>query len=408
MELRESLTIALDIIRTHKLRSFLTLLGVIIGMTSIVGMQSLIQGFQKNMKRDMEQLGSNVFQVQKYPMMQMGGPHHDRQYRNRKDLTMREADAIAEHCDLVTNVGPEVWRMGVIVKYKDKKTSPTVALAGGKTAFFANNGYFIKDGRAITETDVQDDRNVTVIGMDIVEELFPFQDPIGEDLIVDGHKYQIIGTLEEQGNSFGQSEDNRVVVPVTTYQKYYGNDESLNITVQVVDGVTMEDAQEQVASMLRIVRKVPPDQPNDFEIWSSESLIQSFNNITRTVRIGAIVIVSFALLVAGIGIMNIMLVSIRERTREIGIRMALGARRNDILFQFLVEAVLLSEIGGIVGIGLGVGIGQMLTLFKIPGSIPVGTIVIGFVFCSLVGLFFGIYPANKASKMDPIESLRYE
>jgi len=408
MELRESVFIAIDIIRTHKLRSFLTLLGVIIGMTAIVGMQSLIQGFQKNMKHDMEQLGSNVFQVQKFPQIQMGGGHHNRQYRNRKDITMKETLAIQQRADLVINVGPEIWKFGAIVKYQDLKTSPTVNLAGGIPAFFPNNGYFIRDGRALTESDVQDKRNVIVIGMDIVEELFPFQDPIGKDIVADGHKYQVIGVLEEQGTSFGQSKDNIVIIPLSTYEKYYGNDRSLNITCQVRDGVTMEAAQEQVANVLRIVRKVPPDQPNDFEIWTSESLIQSFNNITRVVRIGAVVIVSFALLVAGIGIMNIMLVSIRERTQEIGIRMAIGARRADILFQFLVEAIMLSEIGGIIGILIGVGIGQLLTLFKIPGAIPVGTIVIGFIFCSLVGLFFGIYPANKASKMDPIESLRYE
>ncbi|HEX9935222.1 MAG TPA: ABC transporter permease, partial [bacterium] len=308
MILRESTSIALDIIRTHKMRSFLTLLGVIIGMTAIVGMQSLIQGFQKDMKRQMEQLGSNVFQVQKFPAIQMGGHHHDRRYRNRKDITTKEAQAIMDHGDLVTNIGPEAWRFGVIVKYKDKKTSPMMTLAGGVPAFFPNNGYYIGEGRALTDTDVENDRNVIVIGMDVVEELFPFQDPLGEDVVVDGHKYKVVGVIAEQGSRFGQSEDSRVVIPLNTYQKYYGDHESINITIQVKDGVSMEAAQEQVTSILRIVRKVPPDQPNDFEIWSSASLIESFNNITRVVRIGAIVIVSFSLLVAGIGIMNIMLV----------------------------------------------------------------------------------------------------
>jgi putative ABC transport system permease protein len=408
MQLRESAVIALDIIRTHKMRSFLTLLGVIIGMTSIIGMQSLIQGFQKNMKKQMEQLGSNIFQVQKYPAIQMGGHHHD-QYRNRKDITMKEVDAIVEHGDLVTNIGPEVWKFGVIVKYKDKKTSPMMTLAGGVPAFFPNNGYYIGEGRALTDSDVQDKRDVIVIGMDVVDELFPFQSAVGENVVVDGHKYKVVGVLAEQGQRFGQSEDSRTVIPVSTFQKYYGNDESLNITVQVRDGVLMEAAQEQVASILRIVRKVPPDKPNDFEIWSSESLLESFNNMTRVIRIGAIVIVSFSLLVAGIGIMNIMLVSIRERTREIGVRMALGARRRDIMFQFLVEAVMLSLVGGVIGVACGTGIGQILSLFKVlPAAVPYWTIVIGFLFCSLVGLFFGLYPAQKASKMDPIESLRYE
>jgi putative ABC transport system permease protein len=338
----------------------------------------------------------------------MGG-HHNREFRNRKDITMREALAIEEHGDLVTNIGPEVWKFGVIVKYMDKKTSPTMTLAGGVPAFFPNNGYYIGEGRALTDEDVQDRRDVILIGMDVVEELFPFQEAVGENVVVDGRKYRVVGVLAEQGSRFGQSEDSRTVIPISTYQKYYGDDESINITVQAKDGIDMETAQEQVISILRIVRKVPPDKPNDFEIWSSASLLESFNKMTFAVRIGAIVIVSFSLLVAGIGIMNIMLVSITERTREIGVRMALGARRRDILFQFLVEAVMLSLVGGAIGVACGTGIGQLLALFKIlPAAIPYWTIVIGFIFCSLVGLFFGLWPAWKASKMDPIESLRYE
>jgi len=407
MQVRESFVIALDVIRTHKMRSFLTLLGIIIGVMAIIGMQSLIEGFQKSIQKDMEQLGANVFQVQKEPVI-MG--HRDRdQYRNRKDITMLEANAIEQHCSTVSRVGPEDWQFGIVAKYKNRKTSPATWLAGGVPAFFPNNGYYIGEGRPITEIDVEHNRHVAVIGMDVVDELFPFQNPLGEPIIVDGHRYEVIGVIEEQGSSFGQSEDNRVVIPLSTFQKYYGKNRSLNITVQSDTPELLETAKEQVIGVLRAVRKVPPGEPNDFAIWSSESLIESFNNMTRAVRIGAIVIVSFGLLVAGIGIMNIMLVSIRERTREIGIRMAIGAKRRDILFQFLVEAIFLSEVGGIIGILVGIGIAQFVALVSpVPAAIPVGAIILGFCFCSVVGLIFGVYPAAKASKLDPITALRYE
>jgi len=407
MQFRESVFIALDVIRNHKMRSFLTLLGVIIGVMSIIGMQSLIEGFQKNIRHQMEQLGASVFQVQKFPV-QFGQQDREK-YRNRKDLTWDHARVIEQYCTAVAQVGPEAWQWGIMAKYRDRRTGPANHLAGGVPAFFPNNGYFIEAGRALSDTDIQHNRQVAVIGQDILEKLFPYENPIGEHIIVDGRRYQVIGTLEKSGSAFGESQDNRIVIPLSTFLKFYGQNRSLNITVLAASPELMDTAIEQVIGVLRAVRKVPPGEPNDFEIFSSESLIETFDNMTRAVRIGAIVIVSFALLVAGIGIMNIMLVSIRERTREIGIRMAIGARRRDILFQFLVEAVFLSEIGGILGILAGVGIGQLVALVSpVPASIPVFTIVLGFVFCSLVGLVFGVYPAAKASGLDPIESLRYE
>ena len=408
MLLQENMSIAFDIVRTHKMRSFLTLLGIIIGVSAIIGMQSLIEGFQRDVERQMEMLGADVFQVQKYPAIQTGGQDRER-YRNRKNVTMEEARAIEEHCWAVDLVGPEVWQFGVTVKYKDKKTSPTMVLAGGVPAFFPNNSYYIDEGRALTDIDVEHNRHVIVIGQETLEELFPYRSPIGEEVIIDGHRYEVVGTIEEQGNQFGESKDNRVVIPITVFQKYYGRDRSINITLQSKSPELFEAAQEEVIGVLRAVRKVPPGEPNDFEIWSTETLLESFNNMTRAVRIGAIVVVSFALLVAGIGIMNIMLVSISERTREIGIRAAIGAKPRDILFQFLSEAVFLSEVGGVIGILVGVGIGQFVALVSpVPAAIPVWTIILGFGFCSLVGLIFGVYPAKKASKMDPIEALRYE
>jgi len=408
MQIQENMNLAFDVVRNHKMRSFLTLLGIIIGVSAIIGMQSLIRGFQKDIERQMQRLGASVFQVQKYPAIQMGGSDRER-YRNRKDITLGEAEALEKNCRFVEFVGPEVWRYGVTVKYKDKKTSPTMVMAGGVPAFFPNNSYYIEEGRALTEIDVEHNRHVIVLGQETLEELFPYQSPVGEDVIIDGHRYNVVGTIEEQGSMFGESKDNRVVIPITVYQKYYGKEQSINITLQSKTPELFEAAQEEVIGVLRAYRKVPPREPNDFEIWSTDTLLDSFNNMTRAVRIGAIVIVSFALLVAGIGIMNIMLVSITERTREIGIRAAIGAKRRDILMQFLVEAIFLSEVGGIIGILVGIGIGQFVAMVSpVPSAIPFWTIVLGFVFCSLVGLIFGVYPATKAAKMDPIEALRYE
>jgi putative ABC transport system permease protein len=410
MRIQESFTIAIDVIRANKMRSFLTLLGMIIGVSAIIGMQSLIQGLQKDLNRQLEGLGSNVFQIQKYPVMHEDHHHGEKDpYRNRKDITLVEADAISKHCPSVSLVGPEGWEFGKAVKYRDKKTSPMMQIAGGVPAFFPNNGYNVEEGRAISDMDVEHVQPVAVIGMDIVDEIFPFQYPVGEAITVDGQRYEVIGVLEKMGSSFGNSKDNCVVIPITAFLKTYGRERSLNITVQAKSPELMEAAQEEAIGALRAVRKVPPGQPNDFEIWTSATLIDSFNNMTKAIRIGAIVIVSFSLLVAGIGIMNIMLVSITERTREIGVRMAIGANRREIMTQFLVEAILLSEIGGVVGIVVGLGIGQLVALVSpLPASIPVATTFIGFLFCTLVGLIFGVYPAVRASKLDPIEALRYE
>ncbi|MBN2103801.1 ABC transporter permease [bacterium] len=407
VQLKENVVIALDVIRNHKMRSFLTLLGVIIGVMSIIGVQSLIEGFQKSIHDQIEQLGANVFQVQKYPV-NVG--HHDRdKYRNRKDITWEHARAIEKYCPAVERVAPEAWHFEIVIKYRDRKTSPANVLAGGTPDFFANNSYYIDEGRAFSEVDVQQKRDVAVIGKDIVDALFPFEDPIGKSIIVDGRRYEVIGTIEELGRRFGGSEDNKVAIPLSTFLKYYGTNRSLNITVQAASVDMMETAQEQVIGVLRAIRKVPPGEPNDFEIWTSDTLISAFNDMTRVVRIGAIVIVSFALLVAGIGIMNIMLVSIRERTREIGIRMAIGARRADIRLQFLIEAIFLSVMGGLFGILIGVGLSQLIALATpVPAAIPYFTIFLGFIVCAAVGIIFGVYPAAKASKMDPITALRYE
>jgi putative ABC transport system permease protein len=407
MDIVENITSGFSNLRANKLRSALTIVAIVIGVMAIIGLWSILQGLQNNVGRQLEILGSNTFQVQKTPAIRIG--RLDRKYRNRKNVTVEEAIAIREKATAVKLVGPEDWHFGVTIKYGDKKTNPNVQLAGGTPEFAENNGYFVGEGRFVTHNDVDRARRVVVLGMDVVQKIFPYENPIGKWVRIDANRYEVVGVLEEQGAIFGESQDNQVVIPLTTFQNVYGKNRSINITVQAKSAELMEKAMEETIAILRVERKVPPGEENDFEIWSSKTFIDTFNNIARIIKIAAIGIVSIALVVAGIGIMNIMLVSIRERTREIGIRKAVGARRRDILGQFLTEAVILCAVGGVVGIVLGIGLAKFLAAVSpLQAAIPLMPAFLALLFSSSVGLFFGIYPASKAARLDPIESLRYE
>ena len=408
MQITEPILMALNSLWNNKLRSSLTLLGVIIGVFTIIGMQSVITGFREQVHKEMNILGTDVFQVQKYPAVNMGG-HQRWQYRNRKDITWDEARAIEKYATHVQAVGPENWQYGQVVKFRDKKTRSSVVVAGGTPEFAVNNGYFVQTGRFLTDSDVLHARNVVVIGVDIVEDLFTFRDPLGETLLVSGKPFLVIGILEERGSQFGDSRDNRVIMPLSSWEKMYGSRRSLNITVRARSADEFQQAIDEVTSILRTVRKVSPGEPNDFEIFSSSTLKQNFDQMSKMVRFAAIGIASISLLVAGIGIMNIMLVTVTERTREIGIRKAIGAQRKHILTQFLIESVILSVFGGIIGVIVGIAIAKILSgATPLPSAIPGWAIIVSLLFCSLIGLVFGMYPAAKASRMDPIESLRYE
>ena len=408
MNITESVGIALTAIRANKLRSILTLLGIIIGVMTIIAMQSLITGLRNQVEQQLTVLGSNVFQVQKYPAIQMGGGSR-RKYRNRKNLTVEEANAVRKYCTAAKLVGAEVWTFGRVLRYKDNKTLPTVYVAGGTPEFAENNGLFVDDGRFLTWSDVDHNRQIIILGVDIVEKLFPHEYPVGKEIKVEGQRFEVIGVFEKQGSIFGQGRDNRAVIPISTFEKLWGKKRSINITVQAKNTALYDTAMDQVIGVLRAARGVPPGEPNDFEVWSSNTLIETFDNLTRIVRLAAIAIASIALLVASVGIMNIMLVSVTERTREIGIRKAIGAKRRDILWQFLIEAIVFCEIGGVIGIILGVGIARLVTAVSpLPAAIPIWTVFVAIFVCSLVGLFFGIYPAAKAARLNPIEALRYE
>lgn len=408
MGLLDGFKISLDSIRKHKLRSALTLIGIIIGVASIIGIMTAIDAIQTYMEDTLSVLGTSVFQVQKMPAVQIG--HNDRsKYRNRKDIKVEHADAIRDRATFVSNVGAEDWMYGRSLRYKNEATDPVLLLAGGTVEFSVNNGYFVEEGRFLTEIDVDLVKNVIVLGKDAVESLFPFTYPVGEIVKLEGRRFEVIGVLEEQGNQFGQSRDNILVIPLTYYQKMYGKDGSINITIAAKSPEVLDDAIEEVITILRTERKLSPGKDNDFEIFNSASLIETWNDLSRSLKIGSVLISFISLAVAGIGIMNIMMVSVTERTKEIGIRKALGARRRNILFQFLVEAVLLSLIGGIIGVVVGVLLGNVVAaMMNLDIAVPWFWVFIGLGFCTLVGIVFGIWPAAKASRLDPIESLRYE
>lgn len=409
MEFKEILQSARDSIRQNKLRSFLTLLGVVIGIFSIIGVMTAINVLQKTVEESMTGLGAGTFQVQKYPNINMGNERW--KYHNRKNLDYRDFKRLLPRLKIVDYATAEDWNYGKRLEYGDRETKPNVVVAGITHNWEFTNNLKIERGRMISEIDETGASHVIVLGYDVVDVLFPDRDPLGEDIKIDGIRYRVIGVSERKGQRFGESQDNRAYIPLTTYFKYYGQASltSLNYCFTVVDPDQFEEGIQEVIHELRLIRDVPFGEENDFEIWTNASLIDNFNQMTAAIKLAAIIISSIALLASGIGIMNIMLVTVSERTREIGIRKSLGARSRDILSQFMLEALILTEMGGIAGIMLGIVAGNVLALImKTKVVFPWDWAIIGLVVCSVIAVIFGSYPAYKAAKLDPIEALRYE
>ncbi|HEX6790548.1 MAG TPA: ABC transporter permease [Candidatus Krumholzibacteria bacterium] len=405
---------SLRAIVTNKLRSSLTLLGIVAGIASIIAVMTAIAVIQGTMEHEMSILGSQVFQVQKWP----SGFSSDEQRRKamkRPPLTIENAEAIRQQVATVDLVGCELWDFGLKAEYEGEETNANLAIVGGTPEYADNNTHYVGLGRNISAIDVKAGRKVAVIGYQIGKKLFPFLDPIGREIRLDGRKYEVIGIFDEKKSAFGSQYDNYVLIPITTFQNTYGMlsrdgfARSVNITVRAKSPELVKDAIEETTQVLRRERGVRPGQDNNFDFFNSESLITQFNKMTAKVKIGAFLIGTIALVVAGIGIMNIMLVSVTERTKEIGIRKSLGANPRHILLQFLLEAVILCNIGGIVGILAGFGLGNVITFFtSFEARVPGQWAIIGLVFCSAVGIGFGMLPAIRASRLSPIDALRYE
>ncbi len=411
----DTLFMSLGAILSNKLRSILTLVGIVAGVASIIAVMTAISVVQGTLEREMSVLGAQTFQVQKWPA---GGFHSDAERRKamlRPPLTLENAKAIRDHVQTVDLVGSEIWDFGFVAQYKGESTNPNLAICGGTPEYPPNNTHYVGLGRNISQMDVKAARKVAVIGYAIGQKLYPFTDPIGKDVRVDGRKYEVVGVFDEKKSAFGGNFDNYVLIPVTTFVDTYGMvgrdgfARSVNITVRAKTPELIGDAIEETRQVLRRDRGLTPGQEDNFEFFNSASLITQFNRMSMGVKLAAFVIGIIALIVAGIGIMNIMLVAVTERTREIGIRKALGARPVSILGQFLLEAVILCNIGGVVGVLAGFGLGNLVALFtKFDVRVPMEWAVIGLLFCSAVGVAFGLLPAIRASRLHPIDALRYE
>ncbi|HEU5124912.1 MAG TPA: ABC transporter permease [Verrucomicrobiae bacterium] len=409
-EVRESFLMAMSALAAHKLRSALTLLGVLIGVFSIIVVMTAMRVMQKDVESNISQLGSQTFMIRKWPGIYFGGPEGFEKFWRRKNITMDQGKRLQDKATLPASIGLETsfWAGEVQTRYE--ASAPNVQLFGETPGSFSAKNWNLAEGRLLMDSDVDGARNVCVLGAGLAKSVFPHASAVGERLKIDGINYSVIGVLESKGTSMGGDQDNFAVVPITTGLNRYGRwSRSLNILVQARDQASYESTVEQVRGLLRVIRKVPPGAEDDFELFSNDSMIAQFQSFTLAVRLGVAVVSSISLLAAGIGIMNIMLVSVTERTREIGIRRAIGAKKRNIMAQFIMEAVVLCEVGGVIGVIFGiVGGNATALLLKLTPVIPVDWIVIGLVICSIVGIIFGTYPAYKAANLDPIESLRYE
>jgi putative ABC transport system permease protein len=413
----DNFVMSLQAIRTNKLRSSLTLVGIILGVASIIAVMTGISVVQGTMEQEMSVLGTQTFQVQKWPAGFSSNEERLEAMR-RPPMTLSDAQAIRDHVDSVDIVGAEIWDFGFKAEYRDQETNDNLSICGGTPEYPQNNTHYVGNGRNISQMDVRAGRKVVVIGHAIAQQLFPFVDPIGRDIRVDGREYEVIGVFDEKKSAFGSQYDNYMLMPVSTFLNTYGETDrggfprSVNITVHARTPEIVNDAIEETRAVLRRVRGVKPGEPDNFDYFNSEGMIRQFNQMTAGIKVGAFVIGIIALVVAGIGIMNIMLVSVTERTKEIGIRKSLGAKPRFILRQFLLEAVVLCNFGGIIGVLLGMGIGNAMVKIGMSSSfesaVPVEWAIIGLLFCTAVGVIFGMLPAIKASKLNPIDALRYE
>ncbi len=401
---------AMGALAAHKLRSGLTLLGVLVGVFSIIVVMTAMRVMQSDIEKQLSRLGSQTFVVRKWPGIYFGGPEGFEKYWRRKNITLAQGMQLQEKATLARSVGVETGFWGGQVETRYKKTAPTVQLFGETPGSFPAHNWLLQEGRLLLDMDVESTRDVCVLGHSLATNVFPFGSPVGERLKLNGINYTVAGVLEPRGGSLGGDQDNFAIVPITTGLNRFGRwNRSLNILVQARDQASYDDTVEQTRGIMRVLRKVPPGKEDDFEIFSNDSLIAQFNSFTMAVRLGVSVVSSIALLAAGIGIMNIMLVSVTERTREIGIRRAVGAKRRNIMTQFIMEAVVLCEVGGVMGVVCGILGGNATAYFlKLSPVIPVDWIILGLLICSVVGIIFGTYPAYKAANLDPIESLRYE
>ncbi|HEV8040792.1 MAG TPA: ABC transporter permease [Bryobacteraceae bacterium] len=411
VELGSAVGLALNTVREHKMRSFLTVLGVIIGTGTIIGVGSIIAGLDGAITNVLRSFGTNTAVVFKFPFLSAVTDEEV----HRKSLNYEDAVAIAERCPSVSHVSPYLFPNSFgtgpqinIARYKGQELyQPDIG--GTEESYVAGGSAEMSEGRFFTDAENQHHLPVVSVGADVPRALMNGEDPIGKWIDVNGHKFEIIGVMKRPAASFPGQNDIRLLLPYFTMKKMFPAARENMLIVAAQPGM-LPAAIDETRAVMRIQRHVPPNKPDDFSISTSEQMVQQFHSVTAMVAMVMVVLSSIGLLVGGIGVMNIMLVSVTERTREIGIRKAIGARRSDIVLQFLTEAVVLTGLGGLIGMTFGWFISLLCRLVfpSLPTAVPLWAAVLGVVVSVAIGLFFGIWPANKAARLDPVVALRYE
>jgi putative ABC transport system permease protein len=415
-EWREVFSVALATIASQKLRSFLTTLGVVIGVGSVIIVAAIIDGLNRHITDKVNELGSQSFFITRFPAFTTDFDKMPEEIRLRKHLTPADAEAIRTHCPLVAKASPILTRFGLLggsneLRYGANRVEEPILRGGEPELLDTVPVYAIKEGRFLSHDENRHAANVAILGAPMADTLFGPTDPLGKIIRLNGRPFEVIGVFEpHQGLFGGPGVDQFVVIPYRTFAKLYPEIEEVVIAATVTDPRWLEQAQDQVADLLRRRRGVPAHKPNDFEIASADLLTDLWQQLTGAIVILTLIVASIGLIVGGIGVMNIMLVSVTERTQEIGVRKAVGARRKDIRAQFLMEAVTLTSTGGVIGIVLGIAVSVTIAAFfpNLPARASAFWTAMGLLISVSVGLFFGLYPAVKAANLDPVNCLRYE
>ncbi|MDI6697821.1 MAG: ABC transporter permease [Candidatus Saccharicenans sp.] len=405
--LRESLDMAFDSLRHNKLRTFLTLLGVIIGVLTIIAVVSVIQGLNNYVYTKMSFYGANDFSVSKFSPFITTIKDYQEQMK-RKDLTLEDMLTLRRLCRSCDLVGASV-NTSRTVKFGSRSIKDVSIRGVTAVDHLIGSVLELERGRYLTQDDEDRSRYVCIIGADVADNLFPGLDPLGRWVKIGNQNFEIIGLGKKKGKLLGFSQDNYAWIPISTFLKIYGSRQTISINIHTASQEGLTRAMEEVRTILRSVRKRTYNQPDDFAFVTSDTFIQFYKSATSGIYFAMIAISAIALLVGGIVIMNIMLVSVTERTKEIGVRMAVGARRRDVLVQFLIESAIISGAGGIIGILLGYLIATVVTAAtSLPSRVDPVSIIVAIMMSTMVGLFFGIYPANRAARLNPVEALRSE